>query len=128
MTIEEAKKEICRVNKLGYLSIPNSETKYRIALGIIQGYEAKEEELEGALVIPKGWYLKEGDWRIREYKRATHTESKDDGRLSRYTVSLYNDNNQQVKGESDWFDAWSESGRKYSTQALRNALEQIKTR
>ena len=87
-----------------------------------------EEELEGALVIPKGWYLKEGDWRIREYKRATHTESKDDGRLSRYTVSLYNDNNQQVKGESDWFDAWSESGRKYSTQALRNALEQIKTR
>ena len=123
MTIEEAKDIIERDS---YTSEIIDDSLMFNALHAY--YEAKEEELEGALVIPKGWYLKEGDWRIREYKRATHTESKDDGRLSRYTVSLYNDNNQQVKGESDWFDAWSESGRKYSTQALRNALEQIKTR
>jgi len=124
MNIEETKKERDILNS-GDLDEYGAETLARLD-GIIEGYEAKEEELKGALIIPKGWYLKEGDWRIREYKRATHTESKDDGRLSRYTVSLYNDNNQQVKGESDWFDAWSESGRKYSTQALRNALEQIK--
>ena len=100
MTIEEAKKEICRVNKLGYLSVPNSETEYRIALGTIQGYKAKEEELKGALIIPK-------------WVKLVNIIQSQEGEYKTFVADYYS----IIEGVGT-----------HPHEALRNALEQIETK
>ena len=57
MTIKEAREclDAYAVMSLNEKSMYNDE--YYEAKGVVNGYEAKEKELENALVIPEGWHL-----------------------------------------------------------------------
>ena len=100
MTIEEAKGIEANPKEYSKWKLSDAQ-KFRRAW--VKGYEAKEEELKGALIIPEGW----------DYLRTYWSDV--DG--------LYK-------------SAWANSGiwlRIYGIgdtehEALRNALEQIKTK
>jgi len=99
MTIEEAKEIEANPKEYSKWKLSDAQ-KFRRAWA--KGYEAKEEELKGALIIPKGWELNEaGSW------DTTHW------------VQLWNKKEEVLfTGKSD--DNYDE--------ALRNALEQITTK
>lgn len=109
MTIKEAREHItfCNHNYAnGFIGCgaENSEDhrKYVKAGYIIQGYEAKEAQLEGALIIPKGWWVEQ-----------TWSPICIDGVMTRHTVEITN-------GKLTYS---AEADSKH--EALLNALEQI---
>ena len=110
MTIEEAKEIIRkRQEKInsGQCSISMKEAEDNITANlIIQGYEAKEAELDGALVIPKGLKV------VEHGKNQAHYTGSTD--LPKYLVTIKTPSQFRIYGTGGDYDS-----------AFENALEQI---